>query len=126
MTFHSNQIDEMEAKSVGNDGQDESSSILSTDSYGATTTFNESVTGQNLNDQKMIKDTEEIRTSEQSTKEVRQVRLIVLLVLLVSIAGAIAVFFYTKNSEQQQFEFQFQYDSNKVRTPTPSPMELRP
>ena len=55
-----------------------------------------------------------ISSSKQTIREVRKVKIIVVLVLLVSIAGAIAVFFYTKYSEQKEFETQFQDDANKV------------
>ena len=48
-------------------------------------------------------------------REVRQIKLVIILVLLISIAGAIAVFIYTKNSEQDQFVNQFEDDANKVR-----------
>ena len=56
-----------------------------------------------------------VLSSAQTNKEVRQVKVIIILVLLISIAGAIAVFFYTKYSEQEEFENQFNDDANKVR-----------
>ena len=127
MSFPKSNIDEvMETRPLGGNTdskEDESSSILSTESYDATTTFHESYTGGSMRDRnKRVNNNninndanDEIKSSEQSTKEIRQVRLIVVLVLLISIAGAVAVFLYTKNSEEEQFEFQFQDDSNKVR-----------
>lgn len=56
-----------------------------------------------------------ISSSAQTKREVRQIKVIIVLVLLISIAGAVAVFYYTKSSEQKEFENQFYDDANKVR-----------
>ena len=55
-----------------------------------------------------------ITSSVQTRQKVRQVKLVIVMVLLISIAGAVAVFFYTQRSEQNDFESQFTYDANKV------------
>jgi hypothetical protein len=64
----------------------------------------------------IVKETDEvIIITDKETRAVRNVKYIVVLVLLISIAGAIAIYLYIKNSEQTQFENSFNDDANKVR-----------
>jgi hypothetical protein len=58
---------------------------------------------------------EEVSIARTETKVVRSLKLIMLGILLFSSIGvATAVYFYTRNSEQQQFETAFQENSRKV------------
>jgi hypothetical protein len=52
--------------------------------------------------------------NENSSTSARNVKIIFVLVIVMSLVGAIAIFFYIKNSEKKKFHLAFNDDANKV------------
>lgn len=55
------------------------------------------------------------KIAKGDAKDVRNMKIVILFMLLVTMSGALAVYMFTRNSEEARFEQEFEDDANKVR-----------
>jgi hypothetical protein len=93
----------MKRLTVGSDDDDKSSILEETDTVSKPSESNRSETAERR------------ISNNREAQAVRNIKFIGIAVLFVSIAGAIVIHFYVKNSEQNRFIDSFDDDANKVR-----------